>query len=590
MPTAIYDSSLLTRRRDDKFATKSFLSRIQPPLPNFPPQNKTQYGPPTGVYDDSILNKLKNGQPAEYRNGVIIDPACIPLLQIPNPPIIPPWIARLVNGSAEVKGSCTVGTNVYIIGSFSGSLTLNSADQLSIISPSMTLTSSGSFDVFIAKYNTNGILQWGTKIGGTNADFGVSICADVSNIYVTGYFSETVTLYSASGLLAPTIPLMSLTSSGASDVFIAKYNTNGQLQWGTQIGGTSNDTGNSICTDGTNIYVTGNFGLTATLFSANGLSVPTTPSMTLTATGFSNIFIAKYNTNGQLQWSTTIEGTSNDTVNSICTDGTNIYVTGYFGPTATLFSANGLSGPTTPSIILTATGVYDVFIAKYNTANGQLQWGTQIGGTPINFGYSICTDGTNIYVTGYFIGTATLYSANLLSPPNPSTPSMTLSNAGGYDIFIAKYNQIGQLQWGTQIGGTISDFSNSICTDGSNIYVTGHFGSTVTLYSANGILAPTIPSMSLTSSGSFDVFITKYSINGQLEWGTQIGGASSDFGNSICTDGSNIYVGGYITDSGSISIFNANGLAAPSLAGTFTNTGQSGYLLKLTTDGKFNNL
>jgi hypothetical protein len=77
MSNANYDSSFLTQRLGNKFIAKSFLSRIQPPLPNAPFANTTSYGLLDGDYDNSIMNSVRLGQPAEIRNGAVLDPALI---------------------------------------------------------------------------------------------------------------------------------------------------------------------------------------------------------------------------------------------------------------------------------------------------------------------------------------------------------------------------------------------------------------------------------------------------------------------------------------------------------------------------------
>ena len=80
-------------------------------------------------------------------------------------------------------------------------------------------SSAGITDVFVMKYNTNGVLQWVRTGGGTGNDRGSAIHADnIGNCYVTGYFYGTA---SFSGTI--------ITSQGAQDIFIAKYDSNGNV-------------------------------------------------------------------------------------------------------------------------------------------------------------------------------------------------------------------------------------------------------------------------------------------------------------------------------------------------------------------------
>ena len=71
MPTAIYDSSLITKRRQVKAESGSFITRIA--------SNNTSYAPALGIWDQSIVNDVKNGQMKYYRKGegsTTIDNGC----------------------------------------------------------------------------------------------------------------------------------------------------------------------------------------------------------------------------------------------------------------------------------------------------------------------------------------------------------------------------------------------------------------------------------------------------------------------------------------------------------------------------------
>ena len=175
----------------------------------------------------------------------------------------------------------------------------------------------------------------------------------------------------------------------------------------------------------------------------------------------------------------------------------NIYVTGYYdsNPT-TIYNSDGGTFGTLPN-----SGIYDVFITKYNT-NGTAQWATRLGGTGSDYGYSMAVDSSgNIYVTGY-------YDSNPTTIYNSDGGTFgTLTNSGSNDVFIVKYNTSGIAQWATRLGGTGNDIGNSVASDSSgNIYVTGYYGSNpLTIYNSNGGTFGT-----LTNSGIYDVFIVKF--------------------------------------------------------------------------------
>src|SRR5437868_12224725 len=94
-------------------------------------------------------------------------------------------------------------------------------------------------------------------------------------------------------------------------------------------------------------------------------------------------------------------------------------------------------------------------------------WANSAGGTNHNFGVDIALDANgNVYAVGYFES----------SPISFGT--ITLTSAGGFDIFVVKYNSGGNVLWAKRIGGVIDDYGLSIATDaGGNVYVTGSYGS-----------------------------------------------------------------------------------------------------------------
>jgi len=61
MPTTIYDSSLVTKLRSSKVTSQNFITRQSVP------ESTTSYGPALGIWDQSIINKVKIGQMSEFR-------------------------------------------------------------------------------------------------------------------------------------------------------------------------------------------------------------------------------------------------------------------------------------------------------------------------------------------------------------------------------------------------------------------------------------------------------------------------------------------------------------------------------------------
>ncbi|MEJ8801250.1 SBBP repeat-containing protein [Pontibacter sp. H249] len=373
--------------------------------------------------------------------------------------------------------------NAYVAGEFGPIFPLGSPVSFG----AATLLSSGGVDVFIAKYDASG----NTLSAKNPTSFGLndqarSVAVDGSgNTYVTGYFQGTATF--------GTTTLTNAREIG-TDIFIAKYDASGNVLWAKSAGGESSDYGNSIAVDGSgNAYVTGNFWGTATFGTT-----------TLTSSG-DDVFIAKYDASGNVLWAKSAGGAISDYGNSVAVDGLgNAYVTGEFKGTATF-------GTTT---LTNAGGIgTDIFIAKYD-ASGNALWAKSAGGANSDYGNSVAVDGSgNSYVTGYFQGAATFGTT-------------TLTNAGGTDIFIAKYDASGNALWAKSAGGANSDYGNSVAVDGSgNPYVTGYFQGTATFGTTT-----------LTNAGGTDIFIAKYDASGNALWAKSAGGANSDYGNSVAVD------------------------------------------------------
>ncbi|TET35004.1 MAG: hypothetical protein E3J72_12780 [Planctomycetota bacterium] len=384
-------------------------------------------------------------------------------------------ISTLSDGSAIVTGYFQ---STAIFGAGEGNETVLTSDEYG--------------DIFIAKYNPDGALAWAKSAGGAGGgidDHGRSIYAlpDGSAI-VTGYFKRTATFGAGEG--NETV----LSSAGACDIFIAKYNPDGTLAWAKSAGGVHSDKGYSISalSDGSAV-VTGSFWGTATFGAGEGKE-------TVLSSG--SVFIAKYNANGTLAWAKSA-GTSNGNGISALTDGSSIVtgpggglskynpdgtlawaksaggsayaistlsdgsaiVTGFFGCAATFGAGEG------NETILSSAGDRDIFIAKYNS-DGTLAWAKRAGGGggDIGYGISAIPDGSAI-ITGEFRGSATFGNA---SEGNETV----LSSAGGEDIFIAQYNPDGTLAWAKSAGSGGFDYGRGISalSDGSAL-VTGNFGS-----------------------------------------------------------------------------------------------------------------
>ena len=406
------------------------------------------------------------------------------------------WIS-LTKGAAITRYAESAGGDLADLGSavtsdLNGNIYITGFITESAIFKTENILGNGSQDIFLASYDKNGNFQWAVAAGGTLSDQGNHVQTDnQGNVYVTGQFQDTAYFETTA-----------LISTGEFDIFLAKYDNLGNLVWVVQAGGVSSEEGTSISCKNQDIYLTGKFQETAYFDSDS-----------IVSNGDSDIFLAKYNTNGSLQWIKKAGGVSFDGGSSLTEDDSNnIYLTGYYRGTATF-----------ESIVVPGNGSNNIFLAKYDT-NGSPLWVKSAGGTGNDIGECVTVDlNQDIYVTGIFSSTANF-------------DTETLESIGGTDMFVAKYSTSGSLIWIKHAGGSDSDIVAGIGTDVyGDIYITGYFQDSFEI--ENNLLI---------SRGDRDIFIIKMNTAGSLIWLKHQGSELSDISASLAIDpNQKLYITGF---------------------------------------------
>jgi hypothetical protein len=232
----------------------------------------------------------------------------------------------------------------------------------------------------------------------------------------------------------------------------------------------------------------------------------------VTSVGRADMFIAKYSADGIAQWVRTFGDASDQFGTAVGTDAVgNVYVTGYYFGTVD-FGGGALT-----------SNAWDILLAKY-TANGAHVWSKRMGGSSYDMGQAITVDGQgNLIVGGQFAGTADFGGGPLTS-------------AGGYDGFVAKYDTNGVHQWSRRMGGPALDTVTGMGVDANgNVAAVGYFAGTSNFGGAD-----------LTSAGSNDVFVVRYSAAGAHMWSNRFGDADDQRAYAAAVDAAgNIALTGY---------------------------------------------
>ncbi len=370
----------------------------------------------------------------------------------------------------------------------------------------------GGTDVFIAKLNQTGELIFSTFLGGNNDDWGTTVAVDgINNIYVVGTTQSSD---------FPTLNAYNSDHMGgtyySSDIFFAKFSSNGALIFSSYFGGSEDDWGYGINTD-----TQGNFILTGSTYSSD---LPTSTNALQTSISGSGVdaYLSKFSSDGQeLLISTLLGSDGHDWGIEIAFDSIdNIIMVG---------GSSSLDFPTVNSYQNTMKGVIDPIILKLSHDGQELLYSTYFGGSGDDRGLALDIDSNdNVVITGY-------------TPTSDFPTKNALRNFGGgdNDAYIAKLNSTGELIFSTFFGGNNDDRGYDVALDENNdIYITGQ---------TRSINFPTTENATFsTYLGIRDAYITKITNDGQvLSFSSYFGGSDDDRGKNILVDSSgNLFLTG----------------------------------------------
>ncbi|MCW3101794.1 MAG: hypothetical protein JWO09_234 [Bacteroidetes bacterium] len=414
-------------------------------------------------------------------------------------------------GTSDDSGtSLTTDTlgNTFVTGFFRGTTDFDPG------AGTFNLTANGNYDIFIEKLDAAGNLVWARSMGSQEVDNGLSVALDgTGNVYVTGFFQDTVDFDPGAGLVNLTA------APGTESMFVLKLSPAGNYIWAKSV---ASSRGQSIAVDPSgNTCVTGYYTDTTDFDPGAGM-VPAASS------GSHDVFILKLDATGNFLWSNAFGSFFSDYGASLAFNQSgSVYITGVFHSTIDFDSGSSIFN-------LTAAGSGDLFILKLDP-NGNFIWAKKAGGTSDEYASSLVLDpACNIYLSGGFYGTADF---------DPGAATFNLTSAGDGDIYISKLDSAGNFIWAKGMGGTYNDFAASVALDVSgNVYTTGYFLGTTDLDPGPAVYSPA------TSGFSLDIFISKLDTAGNFVWAQNMGASGGDNGNDISVDKySNVYTTGNYT-------------------------------------------
>jgi hypothetical protein len=360
----------------------------------------------------------------------------------------------------QIGGNNLEGIGGINFNSSSNSIFIGGNFYDSIAFGTISLIASGSNDIFFAKYDLNGNCVWAKKAGGNGSDNSFRISSDNNgNFYAVGLVTDTayfdshmvtsgmyLTKYNNNGLcqwaknVSYGVSIINIScfnnevlvsgwsgndtiivdpdtlysNSVGDDLFLAKFDANGNLIWAElDGGGMVASTAGAKFDDNGNIYAPCNLGSADTATFGSVIFPPP-------AGGF-QVCLVKYNNNGTFIWARETNCTMDFRVNDISVNNSDgsCYLTGNFSGTVSIGSYTVSAAP----------GNVDMYIARFNTNGdclGIRNTKVDIGGPSPGAGNSVVQDAANCYVAGQFRNTANFDSYSI-------TSTFTTK-----DIFIAK--------------------------------------------------------------------------------------------------------------------------------------------------------
>ena len=402
--------------------------------------------------------------------------------------------------------------NIYTYGYFSGSILLDPVNQTGQINT----TGDYNYDLFLCKWDSAGNFLSSFTLAGNTNDTPTDLAIDQEgNLWLGGYFFGVMDL-------DPGSEEYLITSIGESDLFLAKYNTEGALLWAGQFGSLYVESGGLIAIDNSGrIHFGGNFNGTIDLDPGPGIY-----EVEANDTDGYDGFICTLDSEGNFIEAGQFEGPGYVFISELKIDAEgNLWCGGSFDETADF-------NPGEDVFMLGSPGYHNCFLVKLDPDGNFITALCYGGGEVISMENFVFNSQGSLLITGYYRNSADF---------DPGPEGYILNAVGINDCYVLSLDSDGMFNWAASVGGESNDSGQDIAVDGyDNVYVSGYF---------YGIIDadPGAGSYLMQSAGNTDGFMLKLDEGGNFVWAKQLASNSGIYGNCLILleDGSIIESGSF---------------------------------------------
>ncbi len=394
------------------------------------------------------------------------------------------WSNRFGDGNAQAARDVAFdgSGNVYVTGYMQGTADFGGGP----------ISSAGSGDVFLAKYDSAGSHIWSKRFGAADHQEAFGVATDAAgNAVIVGRFQTSINFGGPTHV-----------SAGDFDMFLAKFDPAGTLVWSKRFGNGFINEGRGVAVDGAGNVVLVGFSAGATDFGGGAL-----PNG-----GAYDVSVAKYDATGAHLWSK-LMGTTLDQqgIGAGVDAAGNVLVVGYF------MGSLDLGGGA-----MASAGGLDAFVGKFD-AGGTFQWSKRFGDGSDQKALLVGADAAgNVTVAGYHVG-----SIDFGGGP--------IASVGATDLFAAQLSGTGAHNWSGGYGSSGTDELTGLAVHSTgNVYLTGYASGSINF--GGGPLA---------HAGAEDVVLARLSPSGAHVWSSSYGsgGYQSGFGADVNSAGA-VAIGG----------------------------------------------